>query len=227
MLTYLTAHEAQAAIWIVEKPRVEHVNAIAWLNQSSSADFDLVKVEAFKIGDSDPAPLLTLIVGPSEEGKDIPGEKKEFAARHREREAFWEGLLKVANEKTDLHADRSKTKDHFLGAGSGVSGIRFNYVAGEDWARVEVWIARGPGKADENKRIFDQLFQHKDEIERAVGDKLNWRRMDESDSCCIQINTQLGGYRNPEKWPQLYEWMTDKMVALERTFKPYIKSLQL
>ena len=73
MLTYLTAHEAQAAIWIVEKPRVEHVNAIAWLNQSSSADFYLVKVEAFKIGDSDPAPLLTLIVGPSEEGKDIPG----------------------------------------------------------------------------------------------------------------------------------------------------------
>jgi hypothetical protein len=60
VLTYLTAYEAQTAIWIVEKPRVEHVNAIAWLNQSSSAQFYLVKVEAFKIGKSVPACGLVL-----------------------------------------------------------------------------------------------------------------------------------------------------------------------
>lgn len=58
VLTYLSALEAQAAVWIVEKARPEHVNAIAWLNQSSSSEFYLVKVEAFKIGTSEIAPLL-------------------------------------------------------------------------------------------------------------------------------------------------------------------------
>jgi hypothetical protein len=88
VLTYLTAHEAQTAVWIVEKPRSEHVQAIAWLNQSSSADFYLVKVEAFKIGNSDVAPLLTLIVGPSPEDKNIAEEKETFQARHNERLQF-------------------------------------------------------------------------------------------------------------------------------------------
>ncbi|NIN67526.1 MAG: DUF4268 domain-containing protein, partial [Anaerolineae bacterium] len=67
LLTYLAAIEAKAAVWIVADPRPEHVKAIAWLNDSSSADFYLLKVEAVKIGDSDPAPLLTRIVGPGEE----------------------------------------------------------------------------------------------------------------------------------------------------------------
>ena len=66
LITYLTAIGAKAAIWIVADPRPEHIGAISWLNESSSAAFYLIKVEAVRIGDSPPAPLLTLIVGSSE-----------------------------------------------------------------------------------------------------------------------------------------------------------------
>src|SRR5699024_4385408 len=65
LITYLTAVEASCAIWIVSEPRTEHVKAIAWLNESTSTDFYLIKLEAIKIGDSSPAPLFTEIVGPS------------------------------------------------------------------------------------------------------------------------------------------------------------------
>lgn len=34
LITYLTALEAQAAVWIVSVPRPEHVGAINWLNES-------------------------------------------------------------------------------------------------------------------------------------------------------------------------------------------------
>jgi len=44
--------------------RPEHVRAITWLNESSSAEFFLVKVEAVRIEASPAAPLFTLIVGP-------------------------------------------------------------------------------------------------------------------------------------------------------------------
>jgi len=179
VLTYLTAHEAQAAVWIVERPRVEHVNAIAWLNQSSSAEFYLVKVEAFKIGNSDPAPLLTLIVGPSAETKIIAEEKEKFQARHFERVEFWKGLLEVANRKTDLHAGRSPSKDNWISGPSGISGINFNYVVRQHEARVEVWIGRGSGRAAENKEILNKLLEKRDEIERAFGDKLDWQLLEE------------------------------------------------
>jgi RecB family endonuclease NucS len=38
VLTYLVAMGAKTAIWIVADPRPEHVSAISWLNESSSAN---------------------------------------------------------------------------------------------------------------------------------------------------------------------------------------------
>src|SRR5262249_43141766 len=81
LITYLTGMGAKAAIWIVSDPRSEHVAAVAWLNKSSSADFYMVKVEAVRIGNSPPAPLFTLIVGPSKETKDVGETKKQIAER--------------------------------------------------------------------------------------------------------------------------------------------------
>src|SRR2546426_987843 len=93
LITYLTSMSAKAAVWIVSDPRPEHVAAIAWLNESSSADFYMVKVEAVKIGDSPPAPLFTLIVGPSDETKDIGHAKKEIAERHGLRKRWWTQVI--------------------------------------------------------------------------------------------------------------------------------------
>jgi hypothetical protein len=104
LITYLTAIGAKTAIWIVADPKPEHVGAISWLNESSSANFYLFKVEGIRIGDSEPAPLLTLIVGPSEESREVGEKKKEMAERYSLRYKFWNELLEKAKEKTKLHA---------------------------------------------------------------------------------------------------------------------------
>ena len=57
LITYLVTLDAKRAIWIVADPRPEHVSAIAWLNESSAANFYLLKLESIKIGESPPAPL--------------------------------------------------------------------------------------------------------------------------------------------------------------------------
>jgi len=169
VLTYLTAFEANAAIWIMETPRVEHVNEMAWLNQSSSADFYMVKLEAVRIGVSDVAPLMTLIVEPSEDTKIITEEKQEIAARHGERRKFWEGLLEAANKKISLHSVRSPSKDSWISAGAGKRGIDYNYLTRQHDVQVEVWISRGSGQIAENKQIFDTLAEKKDEIQAVFG----------------------------------------------------------
>ena len=89
LITYSVALEAKTAIWIVSEPRPEHIASIQWLNESSSANFFLLKLEAIKIDDSPPAPLFTLIVGPSEEGKEVGKAKKEIAERYKIREKIW------------------------------------------------------------------------------------------------------------------------------------------
>jgi hypothetical protein len=78
----LVAFGAKTAVWIVSEPRPEHVSAVAWLNESTAASFYLLKLEAIRIGESPPAPLLTLIVGPSEEAREAGRAKQELAGRH-------------------------------------------------------------------------------------------------------------------------------------------------
>ena len=68
VITYLTVQEAKAAIWIVKEARPEHIKAISWLNESSSASFYLIK-----IGDSEP--LLTVIVDPSMDRQKVAPKK--------------------------------------------------------------------------------------------------------------------------------------------------------
>ena len=102
VITYLVALEARAAVWIVSQPRAEHVGAITWLNESSNAAFYLLKVEAGKIDNSESAPLLTLIIGPSEETKVIGKKKKEIAERHIIRERFWTTFLDSAKDKDEF-----------------------------------------------------------------------------------------------------------------------------
>src|SRR3989475_2085448 len=82
LITYVTGMGARAAIWIVSDPRPEHVAAVAWLNESSSGAFYMVKVEAVRIGGSPAAPFFTVIVGPPKETKNVGHAKKEIDERY-------------------------------------------------------------------------------------------------------------------------------------------------
>ena len=78
ILTYSRMLESKTMIWICEKPRPEHTDTINWLNEITPDDisFYLIKLEAFKIGDSDPAPKFTVICAPSIDRKRIGKLKK-------------------------------------------------------------------------------------------------------------------------------------------------------
>ena len=66
LITYLRAMQAQKAVWIFFYPHSGHIAAINWLIKSNNSDFSLLKIEAIGIGESNPAPILNLIVGSSE-----------------------------------------------------------------------------------------------------------------------------------------------------------------
>lgn len=224
LVTYLTAFDAVAAIWIVADPRPEHVTAISWLNESTAADFYLVKVEAVQIGDSPPAPLLTQIVGPSIEAKRVGEVKKDLSERHHLRHRFWEQLLNTAKQRQSLFANISPSRDSWIAAGSGKSSTSYNYVVGQHNARVELYISSGV--AEKNKSIFDQLYTNREAVETHFGNKLDWQRLDTKKACRIAYHLPGGGYRNDEsEWQTIQASMIDAMSRLETAFKPHIRRL--
>lgn len=227
IITYLTAIDAKAAIWIVSEPRPEHIAAISWLNESSAATFYLLKVQAIQIDDSKPAPLLTLIVGPSDESRQIGERKKEMAERYNIREKFWSQLLAYSKTQTKLHSTISPTVHNWIGTGAGVSGLAYNYLITQHEAYVELYIDKGKDMDDLNLQIFKQLMEHREEIEKKFGEPLDWQELENRRACRIR-KTISGGYRDPEsEWPDIQKRMVDAMIRLERAFSPYIKKLNI
>ncbi|WP_077728241.1 DUF4268 domain-containing protein [Methylocaldum sp. 14B] len=225
LITYLTAMSARAAVWIVSEPRPEHVAAIAWLNESSSADFFLVKVEAVRIGESPAAPLLTVIVRPSQETKTVGHQKKELAERHDIRRAWWAQL--VARSEAKLHAHITPGQYSWIGVSSGTRGLNLNYVVTQDECGAELYIDRGKDSDAENKRIFDQLYEAREEIEQALPEQLSWERMDGRRACRIRISIP-GGYRSPdEDWEAIQTRLVAAMNGLDQALKPHLKKLRL
>lgn len=223
LLTYLVGVEARAAIWIVSDPRPEHVKVINWLNESSSGDFYLIKVEAIRIGESAPAPLFTRIVGPSEEARQIGDTRKELAERDHSRRSFWIDLLERASTRTKLHAAISPSTDNWISTGAGKGGLGLNYVVLQHGARVELYI--DTRDQEENDRIFNALYAQKESIENRFGGELGWDHVEGRQSSRVRYDIESGGYLDEERWPEIHDEMIDAMIRLERALRPVLRTL--
>lgn len=228
LITYLSNLEAKTAIWITSNPRPEHVTAINWLNEISPPDtsFFLVKVEAYKIGDSEPAPLFTTICAPSEEAKQIGEQKQNLAERHLKRLNFWKQLLEKAKSKTNLHSNVSPSKDNWITAGAGKSGMGWSYIIKMDKGSVELFIDRGPEKKEETDKIFEKILSDREKIERQFGEPLIWDKVEGRRVCRIKSLCNIGGLKHTDLWDQIQEDLIDRMIRLEKALRPALLAIK-
>jgi hypothetical protein len=225
LITYLSNLDAKTAVWITRDPRPEHERAIHWLNEVVPVDmaFYLVQIEAYRIADSPPAPLLTIVAGPSPEAREAGDRKKGLAERHLLRLDFWNQLLEKAKEQTSLHARISPSKENWVSAGAGKSGLSFHYVIlmGDSQVALNIDV----GDAEKNELIFDTLYAQKEAIEETFSQDLEWRRLEGRRYCSIRHFMPGSGLQDRQQWAEIHEQMIDAMVRLERALKPYIDRL--
>jgi hypothetical protein len=218
LLTYLAAFDAKVAVWIVSEPRPEHVQAISWLNQSELADFFLLKVEAIVIGDSDPAPLITKIVGPSLETTTVGVTKKEFADRQEVRFRFWEGFINAAKSIRSHYANRTPTHDNWLDKSDGV--LTWVLVIKEHEAQAQFYVQNF--KAAGNQALVSHLETDRAAIELSFGSPLVWDVVEGRKHAKVWAKVASSGYRDEHEWPQVYSAMFDGMDRLQSTLRPFL-----
>jgi hypothetical protein len=227
IITYLSNLEAKTAIWITSNPQPEHITAINWMNEIAPADvgFFLVKVEAYKIGDSEPAPLFTAICEPSAEGKIISDTKRDLVERSVNNLEFWSQLLKKAQNKTGLHSNVSPSKSSWISAGAGKSGMGYSYALTADKAWVELFIDRGPEKEQETYTIYEKLLSEKESIEKKFGEPLLWDKKEGRRVCRIKSFSKFGGIKETDSWGKIQDDLVDRMARLEKAFKNVISKI--
>lgn len=105
-----------------------------------------------------------------------------------------------------------------------ISGIQFVYAfARRKQFRVELYIDMGI--KDVNKAIFDKLTLQRSEIEEALGDELQWERLDDRRASRIAWYDHGSITASQDELTQLQAWAVDAMVKFyevlnKRVVKP-------
>jgi len=143
--------------------------------------------------------------------------------RHHVSLEFWKQLLKVLKAKGSLFQTINPSKNDCIGKSSGVSGMKYNFVANSKYARVEIYIDNGD--RDGNESIFDYLHNKKEEIENKFCNELVWERLEGKRAYRIKFEKE-SNILEKEQWDDMIEFMTDSMIVLEKTFKTYLAELK-
>ena len=180
----------------------------------------------FNIGSSDEIDYAIDLIKQSYDYNEqyIKGRSTKKSVKNEKRLEFWKGLLVVAKEKDADFKNLSPTGYHWIGKGGGKSGISFNFVILNKYAGVEVYL--DIGKKEINKRRFDKLIKHKEEIEKIFGNSLNWERLDSKRACRIGYKFENVGLKDTDSWKDIQKNLVEKMMRLEKAFERFIEELE-
>lgn len=143
--------------------------------------------------------------------------------RHKLRYEFWTKYLQLIQQKCDFYNNISPSKSNWIGTGSGISGVAFNSVISNYYARVELYISRN--QKDENKQIFDELVKEKSIIENEFGNILEWERLDNKKACRIKFEMINIDYFNRDDWDKMIVFMVENLPKLINTFSKRLKKV--
>lgn len=152
----------------------------------------------------------------AEKAQEEQSTQDELKGRYQVRLEFWKQHLQKFNRKSNLFGNISPSKDNWLSAGTGVSGVGFNFTVSRTYARTEVYMSRSV--AEENKFIFDKLLAQKETIENETG-ALEWERLDDKKACRIKQELNNVNLYEKDDWEKMSNFMIDSMLKLEPAFR--------
>ena len=221
IITYASGLDAKVVVWIVKEAREEHRSAIEWLNNNtnSNVNFFLIEIHAYRIGESDPAPMFQVVEQPNDFIKNNKSTNRDESMNksQSQRIEFWNQFNNVVIERGKPFNIRKATTDHWYNVAIGTSEahIDITLVNKDSLIGVELYIT-------DNKELFDKLFEKKDIIEKDLGFKLDWRRLDNSKASRIFYSIKGLNFDDHSNYNELMNKTIDLAILMRDTFKKYI-----
>lgn len=169
--------------------------------------------------------IMDIMIGYDEKAQENSKNKEILANSEIIRNEFWHIFIPRFNEKSKLFSGRNialKQYDHWFSTGSGISGVHFSFLITKNYAGIELGITGGT--KEENKKIFDYFYSHKDEIENLFSNRLCWERLDNKRMSRISYKLENVSIYNKEDWERMMEFMEKNMISFEEALRKYINN---
>ena len=221
IITYASGLDAKVIVWIVKEAREEHRSAIEWLNNISgnNVGFFLLELHAYKIGDSDPAPMFKVVEQPNDFIKNNKANKNDESMNksQSQRLEFWTQFNEILVKRGKPFNVRKATTDHWydVAMGSGEAHVSITLVNKDSSIGIELSIPK-------DKQLFDKLYAKRKEIESALGFELDWRRLDNAKASRIIYYIKGLDFDNHKNYKELMNEAIDKAVLMRDIFKKYL-----
>jgi hypothetical protein len=224
LIAYASGVDAPTVIWVAESIRDEHRQALDWLNQRTDSDtqfFGLV-LEVLQIDDSQPAFNLKPVVFPNEwqKTRHSVGDKA-VSDRASAFRAYFQELIDDLRVKHRFTGARVGQPQNWYSFASGFSGVTYGHAFAQGGrARVELYIDRGDGAV--NKAMFDWLHERREMIEGAVGEALEWERMDDRRASRIALYRPGTIDQGKDALASIHQWAIERLLKFRGAVHPLI-----
>lgn len=221
IITYASGLDAKVVVWIVKQAKEEHRSAIEWLNNNTNNElnFFLIELHAYKIDDSNPAPMFEVIEKPNGFIKNTKAinNQDNLNKSQSERLEFWNKFNEVVEQNGKPFNIRKATTDHWYDVALGTSEahISINLVNKSSYVVIDVYI-------NDNKELFDKLMDKKDIIESELGFKLVWDRLDNGKASRIKYRIKGLNFDDHSNYEELMKEIIDKVIIMRAVFKKYM-----
>ena len=233
LIVYAAGLDAGYAVLLAPEFRDEHRAALDWLNSISAEDFGFfgVVLEAWRIGDSPPAPRLRVDVKPNNWSRSVQSARS--AGLTDTQQAFLRFWGEFLPAFKDAHPGWTRAiapqKVHWMNFPSARSGLG-TYSASfcrtpRFGLRAEAYI--DTGNQATTKQAFDTLREKQPQIDQSVGEELEWDRRDGKRASRISLYfPDRIRVTDEERWPEARDWLVRAMGKMRAAFDPVLQELQ-
>ena len=223
IITYAAGHDASIVIWLFKDITEEHRAAIDWLNENTGEDrlFFAIRIEAWRINDSDPAPKFEVVCKPNEWAKVVKrsSEGKGLGETDLKKLDFWTKLKSYALEKKVPSFRQTPRPQHWydISIGSSEAHIGLTMNTRDNLLGCEIYI-------NDNKPLFNFLKSQQVAVEQQLGAKLEW--IEAKKACRVVQRKENADIDHEAGIAALFDWLIDRAIAFEKVFGPLVKKFK-
>lgn len=159
--------------------------------------------------------------------RDEESDKAADESRYELRKRYWTYALPIIQQ---AHSHRGSFGNVLPGTSNwcsgyfGVGGFSISCVANYNEAWVALWMSSSD--AAKNKKGFDLIYAHKDEIEHELENyDLSWARADEHKASWISYTLKGVSITKEEDWPRMAKFQAEWSAKIADAMIPYLAEL--
>ena len=221
-IAYAAGVDADIITWLAPRFNDEHRDAMEWLNENSreGIDFFALRIEVWKIGDSEPAVRLNPVEKPSEWKEKAKRANGELTEIQQLQEQFWTVFRDKIEDRDTPLSERKPSPRHWYDNPIGKSGFALSFRVNTVENKISCVLV-----IKDDIEAFRELELQTEAVESEIGDSLLWNEAEGTKAHSKIASEREATLSNQNMWDEYHGWLIERGERFHKAFYDRIQNL--